>query len=399
MSERILLITGPARGHINALVGVAQRLMAAGHEVGWLVIGGATERIRSLGVDVVECDLSPLVPDAKGEVFAKLVETPQALSRWIRALLLDSVSVQVQPLRDAIRRWRAAAIGTDPSLYQAVIASHLENVPYVCISNSLNPVVHPTVDCELARTLRALRALRNSLFAEFGMKPRFRLADVLSPHLTTVFSTVDYLGRHADVPANTELVGPSLPMGHRGDEPTDFPTGVLRGRAPLIYVAFGSQIAWQPDIYDRIVRGAESLGSRVLIAAGELANTRWAKEQPDYVTVVPWAPQRAVLDRASVFVTHAGPNSVMEALCAGTPMMLVPICNDQPINADLVHRAGCGLLVPASEMTHSHTRETLRALLSPAPIMQKALARVRESYRAKDGAKVVASRLAALARG
>ena len=51
---------------------------------------------------------------------------------------------------------------------------------------------------------------------------------------------------------------------------------------------------------------------------------------PDNFFVYPFVPQLEVLQKASLFITHGGMNSVNEALYYGTPMIVIPVGNDQP---------------------------------------------------------------------
>ena len=56
-----------------------------------------------------------------------------------------------------------------------------------------------------------------------------------------------------------------------------------------------------------------------------------------------WIPQPAVLRHASVFITHAGMGSVMEALCFGVPMVNKPHKPEQQAVADRGVELGLGV--------------------------------------------------------
>jgi MGT family glycosyltransferase len=63
---------------------------------------------------------------------------------------------------------------------------------------------------------------------------------------------------------------------------------------------------------------------------------------PSNFEIRPRFPQLAVLKRASAFITHAGMNSVMEALSHGVPMVAIPMTPEQKSNADRVVELGLG---------------------------------------------------------
>jgi UDP:flavonoid glycosyltransferase YjiC (YdhE family) len=49
--------------------------------------------------------------------------------------------------------------------------------------------------------------------------------------------------------------------------------------------------------------------------------------------LLPFAPQVDILKRASLFITHAGMNSVSESIQYGVPLICVPQYGDQPLVA------------------------------------------------------------------
>lgn len=87
----------------------------------------------------------------------------------------------------------------------------------------------------------------------------------------------------------------------------------------------------------------------------------------------------------SVFVTHGGANSVMEACAAGTPMLVAPICNDQPHSAAFVARAGAGLALALDTCSDDALDAALVELTTSSAIRTRGDA-IRDSYR-RDGAR------------
>ena len=71
-------------------------------------------------------------------------------------------------IRAVLRDWRPDVVVIDPLLYAAAIAAELEGLPWVSMSNSLNPVLPDDLDSELLRTVRWLTPERTRLFARYG---------------------------------------------------------------------------------------------------------------------------------------------------------------------------------------------------------------------------------------
>lgn len=331
---KVLFCVLPERGHVNPYIGPAERLVAEGVEVAFW----AAHPLPELPFPLVGEQVLPPPGEVKrGAAFAACVRDPDWLRGWIRALLVDAVESQIEPLRRVVREFDVVAL--DPMLYAAALACERERVPWAALSNSLNPCLPDDLDSELLRTVRWLSPARAALFARHGVEARFRGCDLLSPRLTVAFTTEALVGPVKGV----QLVGPSLPRGRRGDE-RPFPWGALFG-APLVYLSLGSQLYHQPALVRRVIDAVAGREVQLVIAAAELE----LSPLPENVIIVPYAPQLAILKGARAFITHGGANSVMEALAFGVPLLLSPLCNDQFHQLHFVERAGVGRRLPEGD--------------------------------------------------
>jgi len=394
---RALLVTSAEKGHLNPVVGLARQLRRSGWVVGWLTVPEPAPQLAHLDVEVLELRGAPEPPPlvTGGEALARLVRDPEALRGWVRTLLIDAVPGQIEPLRRAIRDYRPDVAALDGMLYQAVIACELEGVPWAGVSSALTLLEPPEVESELIRTVRGLAAEREALFARHGLRRAFRTCECLSPALNAIFAGEELVGRER-VPPVTHLVGPSLPDGSRGDE-VEFPWELLDPERPLVYVSFGSQISWQPELFHRVALAAAELNAQVVLSAGELARTGFAAELPSGTVVRSYVPQLALLDRARVLVTHGGANSFLEAVRCGVPQLVVPICNDQPVQAYYAERAGTGLALAPEQASVPALREALARLLPADAPQRRRVRAIASAWAGRDGARETARRMATLA--
>lgn len=188
-----------------------------------------------------------------------------------------------------------------------------------------------------------------------------------------------------------KLVGPSFPLRARGDEVAIRP---LDSDRPVIYASFGSQIYFWPDIFAKLRAASALLNAHLVLSMGDLAaDPRWAVPAA-HCDVYRYAPQLAILRRASVFVTHGGANSVMEAVAAGVPMLISPMCNDQFHQAYFVERAGIGCVEDLIHAPVKRIAERLRCLLDRTSV-KSAMDVISKTYQV-NGAGTTANLIAGL---
>ncbi|XP_058206038.1 UDP-glycosyltransferase 88B1-like [Rhododendron vialii] len=128
----------------------------------------------------------------------------------------------------------------------------------------------------------------------------------------------------------------------------------LQPSRSVVFLCFGSMGLFSAEQLTEIAVGLERSGQRFLWVVrsppSEDQSKRFSPPEPDLDVLLPkgfldrtkarglvvklWAPQVAVLNHASVggFVTHCGWNSVLEALCAGVPMVAWPLYAEQRLN-------------------------------------------------------------------
>lgn len=393
--SRILFCVVPERGHVNPCIGPALALKGAGHAVAFHAPGDIRPQLQAAGgFACFGPSESPRPADwRRGAAFAAQVRDPAWLREWVRSLLIDNVGAEVERIRDSIRAWRPDVVVIDPLLYAGAIAARAQGLPWVAMSNSLNPVLPPSLDSELLRTVRWLAPRRDALFADYGMAPAFRGCDAISPWLTLAFTTEAFV---PDAPKDVALVGPSMPASARGDE-TAFPWDRLDPSLPLVYMSLGSQIYYQPTMFATVIEALRGQPVQLVMSVADLLDTDELPTLGERMLAVRYAPQLAMLERASLFITHGGANSVMEALSFGVPMIVSPLCNDQFHQAHFVEAAGVGRRLEVCDATPGEVATTIAGVLASDQVQADTM-RIARSYR-RSGADEAARRISELAEG
>lgn len=124
----------------------------------------------------------------------------------------------------------------------------------------------------------------------------------------------------------------AVPFSPPGDVP-------VRTAGKLVYLTLGTAFGTRELLAEAVVGLGKIPEAQVVVAAPHVELGRL----PPNVTVHPWLPQAEVLRYADVAVHHGGSGTMLGALAAGVPQVVLPQGADQPANADALVRAGAAL--------------------------------------------------------
>ena len=194
--------------------------------------------------------------------------------------------------------------------------------------------------------------------ARFGLAPRRRAEDCLSPRvqLAQCVRGLDFPRR--ELPESFHYLGP-----FREVEDGAFHLAGEDGR-PLVFCSFGTLQGSRAALFRSIASACAGLEVRLLIAHGGRLDPGFARTLPGDPIVTDYVPQRAVLANASLAITHAGFNTVLDALSFGVPILALPLAFEQPATGARLVRAGVGRVVRPIAATPRRLRKEIRALLN-----------------------------------
>lgn len=168
----------------------------------------------------------------------------------------------------------------------------------------------------------------------------------------------------------------------RDDGAIDFPWDRLDDR-PLIYASMGTLQNNLTPVFEAMIEAVKSLPMQVVLSKGG-GDFQFKQRLPANVLVVDRAPQLRLLEKASLVITHAGLNTVLECISHGIPMLCLPVTNDQPGVAKRVEWLGLGRVIPATQVTTRKLRRELECLLT-TPAFQASACRYQGLLRKKNG--------------
>jgi zeaxanthin glucosyltransferase len=182
-----------------------------------------------------------------------------------------------------------------------------------------------------------------------------------------------------ELPAVFHYIG-SLTHDRQVSGEASFPWDWLNGR-PLVFASLGSMAAGGDlPLLHSAMSACRELDVQLVMTLGKWRDRKSSMRErlgsvPDNVMVVDFAPQLAILDRADLFITHAGVNSVLEAICRAVPMVAVPSRGDTPAMGSRIERAGIGV-----RTTPRASAEQMRSLIQRV-LEEKSFRRSAESLR------------------
>jgi MGT family glycosyltransferase len=381
----VLFVVPPLVGHTNPTVAVGRALADAGHTVAWVGHPGKVRPLLAPGATLFAL-AEEVAPDhARAVTDAAKTARGAAALKFLWEDFLAPLARQMGPGIDAaVDAFHPDVLAVDQQAVAGGLVARKRHLPWATLATTSAGVIDPLA------ALPAVKQWHRELIATLERDAELPPADhaEISPHLVIAFTTTALVGR-TDFPPHYRFVGPSL--GAR-PEPDDFPFDQLR--RPCVLVSMGTVNA---DASGRFyATAAAALADHdaqvILVAPPALVPS----PLPANILARPRVPQLALLPHVDAVVCHGGHNTTCEALAHGLPLVIAPIKDDQPIVADQVVAAGCGLRVKFGRVQPAELRDAVHHVLTE-PAFRAAAARVRASFAAAGGAPAAARMLEALA--
>ncbi|MDX3119265.1 MULTISPECIES: glycosyltransferase [Streptomyces] len=384
--SRFLFVVPPLTGHINPAVGVAAELVARGHRVAWACSDPVlVARLAGPAAGpVLACAGAP-----QGERPAEL-RGPEALKFLWEWYLLPLAEAMAPGVRAAVEEFRPDVVVADQQAFAGALVAERLGLPWATSATTSAEFTDPLAGLpKVAEWLRRrLAALRETVGDPAATAdPRF------SPHLVLAFSTPELAG---DAHDGVCWVGPSITSRPSA---AGFPWEWLDDGRGTVLVTLGTANADVGGRFLDVCRDAlRERAGRVQTVIVDPGGTLSAHGDDKDVLIVPSVPQLALLERGvEAVVCHAGHNSVCEALWHGTPLVVAPIRDDQPVVAGQVVAAGAGVRVRFGRVTARQLGAAVDSVLDD-PAHRVAADRIGTAFRAAGGAPAAAARLDELAR-
>ncbi len=325
---------------------------------------------------------------------------PSQMRRLWPRFLVETVPAQLCDLETLLAEWPADAIVCDIAMWAPILILHERlGIPVIAFSHvahcilpgpegPIQGIAFPrrrtgwtalyaalasyAANLVTARTRRRANALRRKA----GLPPVDIGINALTGTLPLylVPGAPEFDNRRRDLPPSVRYVGPCLWDKHSGQKPPGWLRQVPRNR-PVVLVDEGALFTREPRVLQLAARGLAGLPVTVVLMAGDGRNPAGFDLGPlaSNIALRPHAPLSDVLPYASVLVTNGNSESVLAALQAGIPCVVIPSIWDQAEMAWRLADTGTGLRISPALANPARVRKAVERLLQEPSFRKNAI--------------------------
>ncbi len=379
--SKVLFIGGPGEGHVNPTLPLVKELVQRGEEVVYFCADDYEAKIRATGAEFRS--FPNFLKNVRQEDIGHFLE--------LIVLLLDSVPQVVPHVLDQIQGEQYDYVIHDSLFGWGRLISQVLGLPSVNSSTSFAstgkmPKMFGQTKMQKFKDLLTggkyiptIKRKSRELAAQYNVPvPTIDQIFYQKGELNLVYISEEFQPDHHRLQDHV-FVGPSI---REKQADADFPFEQLNGR-PLVYVSMGTVL--QSHSFFHVCIGAlAGLNCQVVMSVGKQADLRQFADAPTNFIIRSYVPQLELLEHTSVFVTHGGMNSTMEALFNDVPLLVVPHAADQPMVAARIIDLECGTAIAKDKVTPANLRTAVERLLQDSGYKQSA-ARIGETLRSSGG--------------
>jgi MGT family glycosyltransferase len=395
MRKHMAFVAEPAPGHVYPTLPLVEELVRRGHRVSYVTGEWLARTAEAAGATAVTLPQRPW-PHLPTEF------TPEVLSGVVDRSIVHA-GLDFPMLTAHFERDRPDAVCYDSLSFIGRLLAHKLPVLDVALfatfaSNenfSLNDEFEPgSFDSKHPKLIASGQRLRTFATEQSPVETGRAWWETASLNLV-------FLPKQFQIAAETfdesfHFLGPSL--GSREYAESWQPP---RGSALILFISLGTVFNQRPDFFRLCIQAFAESPWRVMMAIGEEVNREELEPIPANFEVRPHFPQPAVLRHARVFLSHAGPSSIMESLYYGVPLVMVPQTPEQQVNARRTEELGLGHRLQTAQVTAEVLREAVKLVDADSQIYTKAAlmrTAIRNSGGAALGADVIESHLSCKSR-
>lgn len=345
-----LLVTFEAGGNIPFEMSLVRTLTANGHVA--TVLGNSTLRTR---VDTAGARLVPYSELADYDIHVPRNVAVLADTLVNRFMFGDFVARDVLACCEHLD---ISVVLVDSLLYTGLAGAERSGRPtaslwHTVMSDDRRPYHNDG-------TLSRLNGIRSSLGLPLVSTFRQQL-DAAGLNLALTMERFD--APDVSLPRNFSYAGPMVDWGEPDPIWSD-------GELPLVVVSFSTMhLSHQAAVIQKVLDALSELDVRVLLTLGAGLQADDLRI-PATFTVQRFVPHCGVLPYAALLITHGGYGSVVAGVLSRTPMLCIPLTEEEGAVADRVESNGFGIRLSSDETTVADLYRTIRRMLDDRMVIK-----------------------------
>ncbi len=347
--RRILFVNLPFSGHTNPTLELAKTFVSLGHDVTYIHSPDWKNKIERTGSVFVPYDGYPstlTTSQKETKSWGAAYKTVQRIGKGFDCLIYEMLFLPGKAVADqlGIPAFRLFSTFT---LNEKVLHDFGKTGGWYMTFIFRYPLL-----CKIVS-----QVLKKKFNLRYGNIAKEMTGN--APKLNFTYTVKEFQIYSGDFDSSRyKYVGASI--GSREEKEFDF----SKIENPIIYISLGTLLNTSVKFFRKCLDAFRNQPVSVVMSIGNVVKMEQLGKIPDNFFVYPFVPQLKILKKASLFITHGGMNSVNEALYYGTPMLVIPVGNDQPTVAQRIETLHLGKYMKQKDMDADSLRLSAMEILN-----------------------------------
>ncbi len=337
--NKVVFFCIPAHGHTNPTLEVVRELVSRGHKVWYCSYNIMREKIEASGATFIPCDDY----DTEQKLNAKdAIRIGKDLAFSTKILVDTTLALDDKVCKEMEEINPDCIVADSMALWGKAVALKL-GIPFVSSTTTFAFNQHSAKIMKqgLGDLLKMLFAMPKTSKQVKRLKdkgyPVNSILDIIgnddNTH-TVVYTSPEFQPCSETFSGKYAFVGPSIrPATEKIEKKMD----------KLIYISMGTVNNDMMSFYKSCISALKNTDYQVIMSVGNLVAIENFGELPENISIYSHVDQIAVLEKADVFVSHCGMNSVSESLYFEVPLVMLPQTSEQKGVAERVFQLGAGI--------------------------------------------------------
>lgn len=361
----ILFINANLHGHINPTLGFVKKLTERGNQVSYFCSESFNEQVTDMGAKWIGYG------NRLNQFFREYRPTDRHPFYMLMEYILLYDEVVLPEVLELLKEDQYDVIICDSIFGGALFLKQITSIPVVCSHSSFamskapvpNRMLVPGFHPQLDHCYEILKRICERYEIE---QPSLEEIFISKGERNIVYTISEFNGDDGVHEPDYIFTGPSIGRVQKACE-LDLN---VEEEVKVIYISLGSFNTDYAEFYKKCIEAFGDTEYKVYMSIGKKCDIALLGDIPSNFIVRSFMPQLEILKRADVFITHAGFNSVNEALYHGVPMLALPQVNDQHMVAKRLATLQLGVVENIKELTSEILKTRIEELVSNSKIKE-----------------------------